>query len=125
MKFPKAIGACADMLYKMRERRLQQQKVVEAMEKDEQALKEHIIKTLPKSEASGVAGKTARVTVVSKEVPQVKDWPKFYAYVKKHDAFELLQRRLSKEAVEERLEEEKTIPGVEMFVTPTVSLNKV
>lgn len=124
-KYPKAIGACADMLYKMREKRLAQQKIVEAMEKEESALKEHIIQTLPKSEASGVAGKVARVTVIKKEVPQVKDWDKFYAYVKKHDAFELLQRRLAVSAVEERIEDEQQIPGVEMFVAPTVSLNKL
>lgn len=124
MKFPKEIGACADLLFRMRERRLTAQKAVEAMEKDEGALKEHIIQTLPKSKASGVAGKLARVTVELKEVPQVKDWPAFYKYVKRHDAFDLLQRRLSKEAVELRLED-GDLPGVEVMKIPFVSMNKV
>ncbi len=123
-KFPKAIGACADRLYTLKAERLALAKQVEAMEEEEKALKEHIIQTLPKSQASGIAGRLARVTVVTQPIPQVKDWTRFYAYVKKHNAFELLQRRLSKGAIEERLAEGK-VPGVELFNAVTVSLNKV
>lgn len=124
-KFPKRLGTCADKLYELRQKRLDAQKVVDALAAEESALKTHIINTLPKSDASGVAGKLARVTVVSKDIPQVKDWKKFYAYVKRHSAFELMQRRLSNKAIEERLEDGKKIPGVEIFHATTVSLNKV
>ena len=61
-KFPKKIGTCADKLYKLRQDRLAQQKIVDALQEEESALKTHIINTLPKSEASGVSGKLARVT---------------------------------------------------------------
>ena len=124
-KFPKALGACADKLYELRQKRLDQQKVVDALEAEEKALKEHIINTLPKSEASGVAGKLARVTVVTKEVPQVKDWDAFYKHVKKTGEFELLGRRLTETAVRERWEAGKQVPGVEAFKAVSVSLNKV
>ena len=92
-KFPKALGACADLVYSLRQERLAAQKVVDALEEKEKALREHIINTLPKSEATGAAGKLARVTVMTKDVPQVKDWEKFYAYVKKNNAWDLMQRR--------------------------------
>lgn len=124
-KFPKTLGECADKLYKLREERLATQKVAEELEAEEKALKEHIIQTLPKSEASGVAGKVARVTVVTKQVPQVKDWKKFYAFIKKTGAFELLQRRLTDKAVAERWEVGKAVPGVEPFGVVTISLNKL
>ena len=124
MNIPKKLGACADLLYKMRQQRLEAQKKVEAMEKDEAELKEHIIRTLPKSEASGISGKVANVKIIADEVPQVKNWEKFYAYVKKTGSFDLLQKRLSKEAVNERLEDDVIIPGLEVVKIPKVSLTK-
>lgn len=124
-KPPKTIGACADLLYQLREERKVAQKVVDEIESKEKALKEHIINTLPKSETTGVAGKMARVTVVTKEVPQIKDYDKFFAYVKKTGDFDLLQRRLSVEAVNARIDAKKKVPGIEMFSAVTVSLNKV
>ena len=124
-KFPKALGACADRLFTLREQRLNAQKEVDKLASEESAIKEHIINTLPKSEASGVAGKLARVTVVTKQVPQVKDWDKFYAHVKKTGQFELLQRRLTDAAIKERWEAGKQVPGVESFNAVTVSINKL
>jgi hypothetical protein len=125
VKIPKALGAVADLLYTTRAKRLALSKQVEALEKDETALREHIIQTLPKSKASGVSGKVARVTVLTDDVPQVEDWDAFYKYVKKNDAFELLQRRLSKEAVAERIDDGETLPGVKLMKIPKVSLNKL
>lgn len=124
-KFPKQLGQCADKLYELRNKRLEMQKAVDAVEAEEKALKEHLIQNLPKSEASGVAGKVARVTIVTKVVPQVKDWDKLYAYVKKNNAFELLQRRLTDGAINERWDNGKEVPGVEPFNAISVSINKV
>jgi hypothetical protein len=124
-KFPKTIGACADKYYQLKESRLAAQKLVDKIEAEEKALKQHIINTLPKSETTGAAGKLARVTVVTKEIPQIKDWDKLYAYIKKNNAFELLQRRVSDSAVAERWEAGKKVPGVEAFTAVTISCNKV
>ncbi len=124
-KFPKALGACADKLFELRNKRLEMQKAVDAVAAEESALKNHIIENLPKSEASGVAGKLARVTVVTKQVPQVKDWDAFYKYVKKTGSFDLMQKRLTDAAIKERWEAGKEIPGVEHFNAVSVSINKV
>lgn len=124
-KFPKALGACADKLYELRNKRLVMQKEVDAIEAEEKAYKEHIINTLPKSEASGVAGKFARVTVVKKTIPQVEDWDLFYKHVKKTGQFDLMQRRLTNAAIEERWEAGKEVPGVKHFDVLSVSINKV
>lgn len=124
-KFPKAMGACADRLYQLRQKRLEMQKEVDKVAAEEAALKEHIINTLPKSEASGVAGKLARVTVVTKQIPQVKDWDAFYKYVKKTGQFDLMQRRITDAAIKERWEAGKEVPGVEHFNAVSISVNKV
>lgn len=124
-KVPKTLGACADLLYTTRERRLKLQKEAAELEAQEKTIKDHIINTLPKSEASGVAGKLARVTVTTKEVPSVKDWDKLYKYIKKTGEFDLFQRRLVNDAVQERWEAGKEIPGVERFTAVSVSINKL
>lgn len=125
MKFPKTLGECADALYQTRQNRLELQRQVADIEAYEKGLKEHIINTLPKSRQEGAQGKMARVTIVKKDVPQVKDWDAFYGYVHKHKAYELLQRRLSAEALTERLDAGKKVPGVETFTAVTLSVNKV
>jgi len=124
-KFPKALGACADKLFELRNKRLAEQKKVDEIAAEETALKNHIIENLPKSEASGVAGKLARVTVVTKQVPQVKDWDAFYKYVKKTGSFDLMQKRLIDGAIKERWEAGKEVPGVGHFNAVSVSINKV
>jgi hypothetical protein len=124
-KFPKTLGACADKLFELRNKRLAEQKKVDEIAAEETALKNHIIENLPKSEASGVAGKLARVTVVTKQVPQVKDWDAFYKYVKKTSSFDLMQKRLTDAAIKERWEAGKEVPGVEHFNAVSVSINKV
>jgi hypothetical protein len=124
-KFPPKLGACADRLYQLREKRLTMQKDTDAVEAEEKALKEHIIQTLPKSEAGGIAGKVARVSVVTKSVPRAEDWEKVHAYIKKTGSFDLLQRRLSDSAVQERWDAGKKVPGVEPFNVVTLSVNKV
>jgi hypothetical protein len=124
-KFPKALGACADKLFELRNKRLAEQKKVDEIAAEESALKNHIIENLPKSEASGVAGKLARVTVITKQVPQVKDWDAFYKYVKKTGSFDLMQKRLTDAAIKERWEAGKEVPGVEHFNAVSVSINKV
>lgn len=125
MKFPKTMGACADKLYELRNRRLLEQKKVDAIAAEETALKEHIIQTLPKSEASGIAGKLARVTVVTKEVPQVEDWDLFYKHIKKTGSFDLMQRGLAAAAIKARWEDGKEVPGVKHFNVVSISMGKV
>ncbi len=124
-KIPKTTGECADLLYEVKAKRLAMAKIVEQLEENEKALKDHIIQTLPKSNASGVAGRVARVSVYSEDIPQVEDWDAFYKFVKKNDAFELLQRRVATTAMTERLEAKQKIPGVKIFTAKKVSLNKL
>jgi hypothetical protein len=124
-KVPTSAAACADLLYTTRQDRLALQKKVDEMAANEASLKEALINALPKGDATGVAGKIARVTIITKETPQAEDWTLIQAYVKRHNAFDLLQRRLNSKAVLERWADKKTIPGVAMFRAVEVSCVKV
>lgn len=127
---PKSIAACADALYTTRQARLDLKKQVDILEAQEALLREHIIANLPKSQATGIAGKIARATIVMKDVVQVEDWDKVYAYIAKNQArnpgvWALMQRRIGEAAVKEVWNAGKTIPGTAKLEIPTVSLNKL
>jgi len=122
---PKTLGACADRLYAIKAEMSALNKKGEELDKERKAIQEHVINTLPKSNATGVAGKVANVKTMTVEVPQVKDWDVFYGYVRKTKRTDLLQRRLSEGAINEILDSGKKIPGVEPFPVVKISLTKV
>ncbi|MES2200728.1 MAG: hypothetical protein V4498_00590 [candidate division FCPU426 bacterium] len=125
-KLPKTLAQCADLYFNVREERLKAVKALEPLKDQETALKTHLIDNVPKSQASGIAGKVARVTVVTKDVAQVKDWDKLYKWIKKTGNFQVLGRAISAEAVEEITEKTgKPIPGIGTFKVVSLSLNKV
>jgi hypothetical protein len=98
---------------------------VEDIKAEIHALESHLIDSLPKSDATGVAGKLARATIVIKETPTLEDFSKFIKYVVRNNAFEMIQKRLSAAAVKERQAAGKKIPGVGKFTYKAVSLNKL
>lgn len=123
LKIPKSIGACADLLFDIRQERLAAQKIVDAIREEEQILIDHIIDNVPKGD-TGAAGKHHQVSVYTDVVPQAEDWDKVFKYIKRTGEFDLLQRRLNSAAVKERWEDNKSIPGVTTFNAVKVSLTK-
>lgn len=124
-KFPKAMGACADKIYMLRQERLKAQKIVDEIEAEEKALKVHIIDNLPKSEQTGASGQIANVRVVNKDVPVVQDLDALYEYIRKTKRTDLLQKRLNEGAINEILDAGKTVPGIGVFKAVTLSVTKV
>ena len=118
-------GLCVDLLYRARERRLSIQRECERIEALESALKNHFVETLSAS-STGLAGRVARVQIELKAVPQIEDYEKFYAYVKKYGAFDLLQKRLNEGAAKERLEAgDGARAGLAVFRAKKVSITKI
>ena len=123
---PSSPGACADILYATREARLALDRRSEELARLESKLKDFFVDTLPLSDATGVAGRVARVQIQVRPVPQVEDWEKFYGYVGRHGAWELLQRRIREEAVAERLDAgEGAAMGVGVFRAKKVSVTRL
>lgn len=137
-KPPKTLALAADLFYETKQKRLAIKKEMDALQTNETALKNYLIDNLPKSNASGIAGKMARVTIVKKEIARAENWPKIYAtivadynkHAKKKDgmqdgAFALLQRRLGESAVQEAWGAGKIVDGVGKFTIIDISVNKV
>lgn len=121
---PKTLGGCADRLYELRAERQELNREVKEIEALESAIKEKLIEELPKSQAEGVTGKTARAMIKSKAIGHVTDWGKLYDHIRRKKDFSLLQRRLSDASVQDQWESGKKIPGVEPFTVLKVSLTK-
>jgi hypothetical protein len=128
LKIPKSLAAAADLYYSKREERLALERQAAAIQAEETLLKNHLIDNIPKSDATGIAGKLVRVSVTSKVVPQVKDWDKFYEYVAKNRSkggFALMNKTVNSKAVAEIWAANKTVPGVEGFNALGLSVNKL
>jgi hypothetical protein len=124
-KFPKSMGVCADRLYELRNKRIEEQKKVDLLQAEETALKNYIIDTLPKSELSGASGKKANVKIKVKDVPQIQDIDALYTYIRRSKRSDLLQKRLNEAAITEILDSGKSVPGIGVFPVTTISLTKV
>lgn len=122
--FPKSLAACADLIHEVHTRRAEAQRVADAIEEEEKALRAHIIKMMPK-DSTGISGKLARVTLVQNTVVRVDDWPTLYRFIGETGSYDLLQRRVSDKAVKDRWELQKVVPGVSPFSVTNLSINQL
>lgn len=130
VKLPKTLAGCADSLYETQQTRYRLQKELDAMKEYEGLLREHLIENLPKSDATGVAGKVARATVKTDTVYSPTDWEAVHTYIlanakKNPGVWSIMQKRLGGEAVKELDEAGKLPKGIERIQVPKISLSKV
>lgn len=128
MNIPKTMGACADKLYKLREKRYELGRQIKEIEEEESAIKKYVIDNLSKQESNGVSGKVANVRIKVEDVPTVEDWEAFYKYVTRTKSFDMLQKRINVKAVRERIEDKKDFAkkaGIGSFTNVSVSITKL
>lgn len=121
------IGAQIDALFDLREKK----RALEAQVSELDALigaKELTIAA--ELEAQGLdraAGRRASVGFTESVVPQIEDWDAYYAFIRRHNAFELLERRPAAAAFREHAERrrDKTVPGAVPFTKRKLSLRKI
>lgn len=121
----RSLAAVVDLYHLQRQHRLDLARQTEAAEKEEKALKAEILERMQQEGLSSAGGKLLRVTLETEYEPTVTDYTKFYDFIKKHDAFELLQRRVSAAAVKERWADGAQVPGVEKFPVLKLHTSKV
>lgn len=129
---PQSLGRCADLFHDIREIRLSMQKEVEEVKARENEIEEHLISQLSAREDTGASGLKYRAQIVTKRKPRISDeqggWPIFWAWIRKNDFMNMVQRRLNEKALEEYVEENPErakIPGCEMVNVKTVSITKI
>lgn len=124
---PASLGACVDLYHEVKELRLQMEKQLAGGVKAlENALKEHLIANLSKSDDTGVAGRRYRAQVVTARKVKVADWGVLHSWIRKNDRFDMLQKRLADTAASDWIDQEKRIlPGCEIVNIPDLSVRKI
>ena len=123
------IGALSDLLYDLRQLAKLPKSLAtpfdDVLDPVLKAVEEQFIQTLSVGESSGAQGFHSRTQITESVVPTLEDKPKFYAYVKKHGAFELLNQSLNRNAIQERWDNKKQIPGIGKYHVKKVSCTKL
>lgn len=110
-KFPKTIGACIDRMAELDRERSGHTAAIVLINDAYFALETHLKKEFGRKELQGAKGNLAMLEVDDENVPQITDWDAVYKFIVKHNAFELLHKRMSTTAWRERLEAKKPVPG--------------
>lgn len=107
----------------MREEIRKHEAAIKILEEQKYSIEAFLLETMDAAGIDQARGQRATITKSPRDVPLVKDWDKFYAYIYKAKAFHLLERRAARAAWSEEVESRKgkPLPGVEAF--KKVSLN--
>jgi bifunctional DNA-binding transcriptional regulator/antitoxin component of YhaV-PrlF toxin-antitoxin module len=125
-KKPKAkgLGALIDKLYGFDQKITAQEAVLKKL-KTKRALKERkLLNIMQDNKLEKAAGKRGAASVSRRDIPTIKNPHKFQQYVRKRNAYDLYQNRISSKAYFARLEEGEAVPGVEIFKKVSVSIRK-
>ncbi len=127
------VGTLVDRLYKAQQHIAEAQREVAKAERVVQQRKHKAAKIeteirerFKKDTLEGAEGKIARVSLKKVVGPQLRDFDKLAKFIVKNDAVELLQRRISKQAWLDWLEERKQrpVPGVSKYEEIRLSVTK-
>lgn len=128
-KIPKKIGEIVDLKYQLRAKRHALQNQIKEISAHETALEQHLFKAFDNADIEGARGKLASASLSPRDVPvfdqnDPKADEKFFKYLQKTGEFDLLQRRLSSTAFEERWARGVKIPGIKKFQLVKLSVTK-
>lgn len=119
------LGEQIDELYQKRAERLELEKQVEELKKDEEAIKNYLLTTFGEEGLNGAKGSVATAAVSVQLIPHATDWPLIYKYIDENKAWDLLERRIGRMAYRSRYEAGEEVPGIEPISVATLSLTKI
>lgn len=109
---PPALGKALDELAKIHKKLDKAEAAAAAVKKVYDEAKQALLLEYNKAGATSVKSKLATGYISVSDIISVTDWPAFEAYVYKHKAFELFQRRAAVRATIDRLEAGEKVPVV-------------
>jgi len=123
----KPIGVMIDEMFMLRERKRQLEAEIKGINSQLSESEMELIAALDGACAAGARGHFATASVTETIVPQVEDWDRFVAFVRRYNKFELLERRPSAAAFRELAAQRRdgTVPGLMPYMKRSLSLKKV
>jgi Asp-tRNA(Asn)/Glu-tRNA(Gln) amidotransferase B subunit len=124
VKTPKRLAA---LLLKLKKAKAVYEKVTkqeEAAKKVKTDLEERILLELNKQNLDSLSALGLTVSRITVDIIEAVTWDTLYKYIKKYNAFDLLQKRVAVTAVIERRDAGKTVQGVKLGRLKRLSVHK-
>ena len=118
------LGPAIDALYNLREMRLELERKAKGLKEQEQEARNAILDCLEQSGLNKASGQVATAGKRISVIPLVTDWDQVFGYIKDHDRFDLVQKRISVLAWRETHDNGETIPGTEPVEEYDITLTK-
>ena len=122
---PSSLGLCADLHHEVESIRLEMQRQTNEVKAREKEIEEYIIQQGSVKDDTGWAGLRYRAQIKSETTFRVADWPAFHAWVLKNERLDMLEKRPSKKAVEDYIEQTGFPDGTELFKYKKLSVTKI
>lgn len=126
--FPKTIGATIDKLKQIRDEVRSLTKQANDLKKDQYDLEVHLMGLMDEQGLEKSSGKLATASLGESEITSVEDWDAFYRFIKRHNAFYLLERRPAQAANKEARENRRgqsPIPGTRVIPKRKINLRSL
>ena len=118
------LGKLADQLHDKRADRLAADKVAAALKSEEHQLQSTLIFEMEENNLSSIGGTDCIIKRSVKQRAIASDWPEVYAFIKEHDAFDLLHKRLTDSAIILRKDDGVDVPGITMLDYSKITYSK-
>lgn len=118
------LGSKIDALYALREMRLELDRKVKVLKEQEMVARGAVLEALQASGLQKASGHNATCGITLSMIPVVNDWKEVFEFIKAHDRFDLVQKRISVLAWRATYEEGELIPGTDAVEDIDISLTK-
>jgi len=121
------LGDNIDRLHECRSKIREYEALIKEIKEEVSTIEELVLAQMKEAGIDSAKGTKASASVNTKPVANVVDWDKFQAFIHRHKAFHLLQRRVSETAWREEVESRhgKAVPGVEAFEKTSLNLRSL
>lgn len=119
-----SLGSMIDALFDLRAKKWELEERAAEIGKIMEGKEAEIMAALETQGLDKATGRKARVGVNESVVPQMENWDEYWAYIRRHNAFELLERRPAAAAWREHAarRRDKTVPGTVPYTKRKLSL---
>jgi hypothetical protein len=120
------VGGLIDDLFMLREQRRKLAETDRDLRDQYAELEAKLIAALDVQETTMARGRSASATLSEEELATVTDWGQVHEYVRTHNAWYLLQRRINSAPWRELTAERgEPIPGTTVFKKRSISLRRI
>lgn len=107
------MGELATKLFDLKSKKAELNKEVSLLNPQIEEVEKELLNKMREEKLLKLSNDLGTIYISPQVVPDVVNWDMFYEYVGRTNSFHLLERRLTKTAFREMIENGETVPGVD------------